>query len=276
MSLPIVSILIPLYNHSKYIVKLLDSIFDDNYENKEVIIINDGSTDNSDDIVKEWMRLNKNFSIKYKYRENKGLRETLNELVSMSSGEYIINIASDDYLINNTIENRVRILESNPKKFMLIADAIVVDNDNNKIYDSATFDFLSGNKMNYFSDKTLKNEILYNWSVVGPVYMFNRKIFNSIGFYDPEIYLEDWDYAVRAVSQNLILFYDEKVAAYRLHDNNTIKNKNAAIIFSESCIKTIEKHGKKFNVIDRLRLWNKARRLKRKVKRLKKERINDK
>lgn len=275
MSLPKVSILIPLYNHTKYIVKLLDSIFEDNYENKEVIIINDGSTDDSDAVVKRWMSINKNFIVDYKYRKNKGLRETLNELINMSSGKYIINIASDDYLINNTISNRVKILEDNPEKFMLIADAIVVDNDNNKIYDSANFGFLNGNKMNYFSDKTLKNEILYNWSVVGPVYMLNREIFSSIGFYDPEIYLEDWDYAVRAVSKNLIQFYDAKVAAYRIHDNNTIKNKNAAIMFSESCIKTIEKHESKFRIIDRIRLWNKSRRLKRKINRLRKERIND-
>ena len=173
------------------------------------------------------------------------------------------------------MEEGVKILEDNPEKFMLIADAIVVDNDNNKIYDSANFGFLNGNKMNYFSDKTLKNEILYNWSVVGPVYMLNREIFSSIGFYDPEIYLEDWDYAVRAVSKNLIQFYDAKVAAYRIHDNNTIKNKNAAIMFSESCIKTIEKHESKFSIIDRIRLWNKSRRLKRKINRLRKERIND-
>lgn len=87
---------------------------------------------------------------------------------------------------------------------------------------------------------------------------------------DPDIYLEDWDYAVRCVAKNLILFYDEKVAAYRLHENNTIKNKNAAIIFSESCIKTIEKHSFKFKLWDRIKLWNKSRRLKRKINKIKK------
>lgn len=271
MSLPMVSILIPLYNHSKYITKLLGSIFEDSYENKEVIIINDGSTDNSDDIVKEWMSINKNLMITYKYRENKGLRETFNELINMSNGKYIINIASDDYLINNTISKRVELLENNPNKLMLISDAIVVDDKNIKTHDSGNFGFHNGNKDNYFSDKGLKNEILKNWSVVGPVYMVNKKIYDVIGYYDPEIFLEDWDYAVRSVSQNVILFHDELVAAYRIHGKNTIGNEALSIKFIESCIATIEKHSSKFSLLDRIYLWNKKRRYTRKLnKKLKK------
>lgn len=270
MSLPKVSILIPLYNHAQYISKLLNSILEDEYENKEIIIINDGSTDNSDEIVNKWMKVNTRIEINYKYRENKGLKKTLNELILLSTGKYIINIASDDYLINNTILNRVKILEKNPEKLMLVADAIVVDNKNELIYSSANFEFHKGKKENYYTDVDIKNEILYNWAIVGPVYMVNKNIYNVIGFYDPDIYLEDWDYAVRCVAKNLILFYDEKVAAYRLHENNTIKNKNAAIIFSESCIKTIEKHSFKFKLWDRIKLWNKSRRLKRKINKIKK------
>ncbi|GGD40677.1 hypothetical protein GCM10012288_13420 [Malaciobacter pacificus] len=268
--LPLVSILIPLYNHEKFIENTLESIKKDKYKQKEVLIINDGSNDNSHEIVLKWIEKNKKeINVIYKYRENKGVRITLNELISLSKGKYIIQFSSDDYLINNTISERVKILENNPSKLMLIADAIVVDDDDNKIFDSANFQLHSGKKENYFSDKTLKKEILYNWSVVGPVYMVNKRIYDKIGYYDPEIYLEDWDYAVRTISKNAILFFDEKVAAYRLHENNTIKNKDAAIKFSESCIKTIEKHGNKFSLKDRLRLWNKARKLKRKVKRLK-------
>lgn len=267
---PLVSICIALYNHEKFIVKLLDSARDDTYENKEIVLINDGSKDNSDSVVQKWIEKNKeNINIKYTSRKNVGLSKTINELIDTSDGKYLILIASDDYLINNTISERVNILEHNPHKLMLIADAIVVNDNNEMIYESGNFGFHGGNKQNYFNDKTLKKEILFNWAVVGSVYMFNRDIYDIVGRYDSSIVLEDWDYAVRAVAKDLIIFYDEKVAAYRLHDNNTIKNSDAPIKFSESCIKTIEKHGNKFGLVDRLRLWNKARRLKRKVKRLK-------
>ena len=270
-NLPLVSILIPLYNHEQFIERLLDSIIEDSYENKEIILINDGSKDNSNEVVRNWINRNENININYISRENKGLNNTLNELISLSAGKYIINIASDDYLINNTISKRVEALEKNQNRLMLISDCITVDDNNNTINDSSIEEFFHGNKSNYFNDEKLKNEILYKWSIVGPSYMVNKKIYDLLGYYDPEIILEDWDYAVRAVSENLILFLDEKVAAYRLHDNNTIKNKNAAIVFSESCIKTIERYGRKFSFKDRIRLWNKARRLKRKIIKLKKE-----
>lgn len=268
-NLPLVSILIPLYNHEQFIEKLLDSILEDSYENKEIILINDGSKDKSDEVVKNWITRNKNVNINYLSRENKGLHKTLNELISLSNGKYILNIASDDYLINDTISKRVEVLEKNQSKLMLISDCIAVDDNNNTINNSTIEELHYGNKSNYFTDEKLKNEILYKWSIVGPSYMLNKKIYDLLGYYDPAVILEDWDYAVRAVSENLILFYDEKVAAYRLHDNNTIKNENAAIKFSESCIKTIDKYGHKFSLKDRLRLWNKARKLKRKVKKLK-------
>lgn len=266
---PLVSICIPLYNHQNFIRQLLDSIVEDSYENKEIILINDGSLDDSDNIVQKWMSENENVKIYYKNRENKGLNSTVNELIDISSGKYILILASDDYLINNTIAQRVDVLEKNPTKLMLISDCIVVDDDNNLVYESASFEMHNGIKDNYFTDHGLKNEILYNWATVGPSYLYNKKIFSVIGRQDPNIYLGDWDRAVRAVSKNLILFYDKKVAAYRLHDNNTIKNNNAAIMFSESSIKTIEKYSHNFGISDRIRLWNKARRLKRKIKKLK-------
>lgn len=269
-----VNICIPLYNHEKFIKKLLDSILEDSYKNKEIILINDGSTDDSDSIVKKWIELNGNkIDIVYKNRENKGLMITLNELVSLSDAKYILNIASDDYLINNTISKRVEILENNSDKLMLISDAIVVDKNNVKMHDSGNFEFHNGNKENYFTDKGIKKEILKNWSVVGPVYMLNRKIYDVVGYYDPEIFLEDWDYAVRSVAKNVVLFYDEKVSAYRIHGNNTVKNDALAIKFIKSCILTLEKHSSKFGLIDRMYLWNKKRRYIRKLK--KKERLLD-
>lgn len=269
---PLVSICIPLYNHEKFILKLLDSIIEDTYENKEIVLINDGSKDSSDKVVNEWIKKNKeDINIKYISRENQGLSKTINQLINESKGKYLVFSASDDYLINNTIEKRVKILEKNSNKLMLIADAIVVDENNNKIYESGNFELHGGRKENYFTDEGLKNEVLFNWSVVGSVYMFDREIYNILGRYDSDMILEDYDYAVRAVSKNLLIYLDEKVAAYRLHSNNTVNSKDSGIKFSESCIKTIQKHGHNFSLKDRIRLWNRSRRLKRKIEKLKRK-----
>jgi glycosyltransferase involved in cell wall biosynthesis len=245
--IPKVSIIIPVYNHEMYIEQTLNSILSDTYPSKEIVLINDGSKDNSDAIIQAWIQAHKSTAeVNYLCRENRGLTKTLNELIERSSGQYIVVLGSDDYLINNTIEERVGLLENNPSKLMIIGDAIVVDENDNKTYESGLFDFHHGNKALYFNASGLKREIVKNWSVVGPVGMVNRKIYDLIGNYDESLFIEDWDFYLRAVAKDLILFYDVKVAAYRLHSSNTINNPAVLIKMWKSGMETAKKNIKNF------------------------------
>ena len=220
-SLPKVSYIVPVYNHQEYVVQTLDSVVADSYPNKELVIINDGSTDRSHEIIQSWIKSHKlNIDILYKNRSNKGISKTLNELIAMSSGDYVVPLASDDYLINNTTLSRVELLSKNPDKLMLINDAIVVNEKNQLVYSSGNFEYYQGNKKNFTSDKGLMTEIVSNWSCVGPICIMDKKIYEEIGYYNPELAIEDWDFYLRASSKKLILFADIKVAAYRIHTNN--------------------------------------------------------
>lgn len=220
-SLPKVSYIIPVYNHQEYVLQSLDSVVADNYPNKELVIINDGSTDCSHEIIQTWIESHKlNIDILYKNRSNKGISKTLNELIAMSSGHYVIPLASDDYLINNMTLSRIKLLNKNPDKLMLINDAIVVDEKNNSVCSSGNFEYYKGNKKNFTSDKGLMTEIVRNWACVGPICIIDKKIYEEIGYYNPELAVEDWDFYLRASSKKLILFADIKVAAYRVHTDN--------------------------------------------------------
>lgn len=245
---PLVSIIIPVYNHEKYIIETIESIIADFYPNKELVLINDGSTDNSHQIISEWIESNQNrIIINYLNRENRGVSATINELIDRSNGKYIIGLGSDDYLINNTIAERVQLLQNNPNKLMVIGDAIVVDGKGKTTHESGNFGFHHGNKENYFTDKGLKYEIICNWSVVGPVGMVNRKIYDVIGRYDSSLIVEDWDFYLRAVSKDMIIFLDEKVAAYRLHGKNTISNLEKQKRMIEDLAKTAHQNIKNFD-----------------------------
>ena len=225
---PLISILIPFYNHNHFVQKTLDSSYNDTYPNKEIIIINDGSSNPDDSSIINWIKIHQSkISINYIKRENQGITKTLNELIKLSKGKYIAIIASDDYFVNNTFENRVRLLEKNPDKLMLISDAIVVNNDDEKIFDSAMFEQRGAPKKNYYTDKKLKLEIIKRWSCVGPTSFIDRKLYDTIGMYNEKFMIEDWDFYLRAVAQNFILFYDEQVAAYRWHQNNLSKDKES-------------------------------------------------
>jgi len=220
----LVSFLIPYYNHKQYVCQTLDSILKDTYPNKEVIIINDGSTDTDIGVINDWISMNsKTLPIKFISRENKGITKTFNELARTSKGKYIVFCASDDYLINNTIKDRVSILEKNQEKMVLIADTSVVDSNSKIIHKSSIDDWLPhkhSNKENYFSDEGLAYEIINRWKLPGPCNMMNKKLFIESGGYDETLFLEDWDFYLRAAAHKSIIYYDQRVAAYRIHGKN--------------------------------------------------------
>jgi len=258
--MPLISILIPYYNHNHLVGKTLDSILEDHYENKEIIIINDGSTDLDDSTITSWIEENNtNIDIQYIKRENKGLAKTLNELIVLAKGEYIALIASDDYFINNTFTNRVQLLKKNPHKLMLVSDATVIDDDGEHLYDSALFGLRNKNnfyrKKSYFSDAGLKKEIIKHWVIVGPTGFIDKKLFDIVGNYDEKLIVEDWDFYLRVVAKDLLLYDDEKVAAYRWHKNNTCNDPDKIELLNNDSIKTAKKNLNSFNFIYKYYLW---------------------
>lgn len=223
---PLVSILVPLYNHERFISQCLDSILQDPYPAKEIIVLDDGSADNSWSALQEWHVRNKSalpIPLKSKKRENRGLCRTLNELVSMASGEYIALLASDDYLLPGGIQARVDYLHGHPDKLAVFADCAVVDNDNQLICKSGIEELRKGRKKYLGYDNLCGYEVVFHWCVPGPVFMARRETYDIIGPYDETLLVEDWDYYLRLISRNAIGFLDYPVAAYRLHDRNMIK-----------------------------------------------------
>ena len=89
--MPKISIIVPVYNVENYIKKCLDSIFDQTYKDYEVIVVNDGTKDNSMNIVN-------NYKVKIVTQKNQGLSAARNHGVEKAKGEYLIFLDSDDYL----------------------------------------------------------------------------------------------------------------------------------------------------------------------------------
>ena len=99
---PKISIIIPVYNTSKYLKKCLDSVINQTYKNYNVIIVNDGSTDNSLDIIKEYMK--KSSSIILINQKNMGLSMARNNAVKKVESDYFLFLDSDDYLDINALK----------------------------------------------------------------------------------------------------------------------------------------------------------------------------
>lgn len=102
MDRPLISVLIPAYNAEKYIEHCLKSVCGQNYDNLEIIVINDGSTDRTGEIADKIAE--KDDRIEVIHQENAGVATTRNRLIERSRGEYILQVDADDYISGNTVE----------------------------------------------------------------------------------------------------------------------------------------------------------------------------
>ena len=106
-----VSIIVPVYNNEKFLEKCLDSIINQSYKNLEILLINDGSKDNSLKIMRQYAKKDKRIIIIDK--ENEGVSKARNDGIRASSGEYITFVDSDDYIEFNEIEEMYKAIKEN-------------------------------------------------------------------------------------------------------------------------------------------------------------------
>ena len=125
----LVSVVIPFYNSEKYLLNTLISVYNQTYKNIEVILINDGSEDDSDRIARTFIRANDKYIIK----ENTGISDSRNLGIKASEGTYILFLDSDDILSNDFIEKRVNLLDKNPDLSFCCSNIIKIDLNGNKI-----------------------------------------------------------------------------------------------------------------------------------------------
>ena len=223
---PLVSVLIPLYNHEQFIEQTLESIVCDSYPNKELIVIDDGSKDESFQRANRWRekhghRFNGRFDVHT--RENRGVSATLNELFVLSRGEYIAYVSSDDYLLPDGIAGRLEYLEGARHKMLVVGDYIVVDYDGKILNTSGIEELFKGSRKRLVNDTLLSYEIVFNWCLAGPIYMGRRELYERIGGYDESMVVEDWDFCLRLLPNNLLGFVDQPVAAYRVRSDEVSK-----------------------------------------------------
>jgi len=103
--MPLISVIVPVYNVEKYIEKCLDSISNQTMNDIEIIIVNDGSEDNSETVIKHWIENNNGIKVKYLKKENGGLSDARNFGVQYATGKYISFIDSDDYIDEDLFKN---------------------------------------------------------------------------------------------------------------------------------------------------------------------------
>lgn len=158
----LVSIIIPVYNAEKTLGKCLSSILNQTYNNLDIIVVNDGSTDNSDNICKKFQ--NKDKRINYIYQKNSGVSNARNSGINLVKGEYVTFIDADDWIDNDFIESLMNLIVKNN------ADVIT----------STAIDFTDDKVINKV-DSELKYKIINNSDEMLKE-LFKGKKYNSVSW----------------------------------------------------------------------------------------------
>ena len=183
-----ISIIIPVYNTGKHIKKCLDSIITQTaIIDREIIIINDGSTDNSEDLIKQYIQKHEqSANIKYYSKENEGVAKTRNYGIEKSASDYIMFLDSDDYIEPNTLEILQKHIDDGIDliKFKLQR----VDENNNIIekVNGPVFDKISGQEA---FNKLYGEDVLLDSPCV---YAIKKELFTKNNFKFQGTYHEDF------------------------------------------------------------------------------------
>ncbi|OAX89341.1 glycosyl transferase [Xanthomonas nasturtii] len=224
---PLVSVLIPAFNHARFVQRCLDSVLEDPYPCKEIVIIDDGSSDATGEKISQWIGAHGHrLPVQFVQRENRGVSATLNEAARIARGDYIRIVASDDYLVPGGILVQVKFLEKRSDKTAVIGDACVVDEEGRCILQSAMRDLHRAQKSDYLTDAGIRRAVIGKWAVSGAVTMLRRRAFDSGMRWNESLKIEDWDLFLRLVSTDALAFLDVIVSAYRLHGTNVSKTRD--------------------------------------------------
>ena len=213
-----ISFLIALYNKEEYIQECVDSCLNQTYDNVEVCIVNDGSTDKSLDIIYNLYSKNNKVKI-FSFKNNKGKVFAYNKAYEFSSGDYFA-------LVN--LKNRIEVL----LKEILLRNAnlaygnlIKTDRNLNKI---ELFEGIS-------SDISIKR-ILRNNFISGGASLFDKNIANCVFPINSEIKFEDWWISIISILKFKTIFVNKPIALYRLNESNDnlISNENVKIVIENN------------------------------------------
>lgn len=213
---PRVSVLVPSYNHAPFIEQCLKSIFKQTLAPDKLLVIDDGSKDESPQIIERLLK-ECTFPSELIVRPNKGLCATLNEGFEKTTGDYFAYIGSDDLWLPEFLEARTKLLESRPEAILGYGHAYFID-DKNKIFDS-TADWAT----KVYLDGDVRQMLYAGNAPMSPTVFYRRNSLTKRRW-NENAKLEDYEFYLQLCHDGSFAFDERILSAWRWHSYNTSKN----------------------------------------------------
>lgn len=230
MNGPKISVIIPLYNHERYIKEAVCSVLEQTFKDFELIIINDGSADGSEEIV----RSIQDGRIKYYYQENQGAHNTINRGIKLARGEYVSILNSDDVYYVNRLEECLKIIEADSTIKAAFSHIEIVDDQGKFIrYKKGAEDNWERHNVetSFKGENNIVLDLLAGNFLLTTSNLFCRKsIFQGIGYFRNLRYAHDYDFFLRLCYHSKVHIINTPLLKYRIHSDNTFNVDNEAEI----------------------------------------------
>lgn len=210
---PTVSVCIPTYNRKDYVRETLDSIFAQTYKDLEVVVVDDGSTDGTEEMIKRV-----GYPVRYYWQENRGEAAARNKLIGLAEGQFITFLDSDDLLIPNTVERMISVMEAEDEEVIVYGPYLRIDEKGN-ICGRCTRKLYSG----YITSHLFENIFVHSCGS-----MFPRSVFQKVGGFDDTLPIScDYDLWLRLSLKYRFIALPEPTFKRRRHKGNLSTNSKA-------------------------------------------------
>ena len=203
---PEISICIPTFNRKEYLKETLSSIFAQTYSDYEIVIVDDGSTDGTEQMLKESC-----YKVRYHWQENRGDATARNKLIELARGRYITFIDSDDLLMPDAVERMVEVFKREPDDVVVYGNYISIDEYGNEIKRSKR-KLYSG----YITQYLFRNILIHSCGS-----MFPKRVLDRMGGFDSNLRVcSDYELWLRLSLKYRFIALSEPTFKRRRHSGN--------------------------------------------------------
>ncbi|WP_210465972.1 glycosyltransferase family 2 protein [Rufibacter roseolus] len=207
-AMPLVSVVIPCFNHGKYLQEAVESIWRQGYPATEIIVVDDGSVDNTRQVAEALP------GVIYVYQENQGLSSARNTGIRHSHGEFLVFLDADDWLLPGALEMNVRLLKQDHK-------LAFVSGGHDKVFEE---EGITKEEVTQVTANHYLHLLQGNYIGMHATVMYRRWVFEEMTYDTSLKRCEDYDLYLRIARKHPVLHHTGKIAAYRLHTTNMSGN----------------------------------------------------
>lgn len=218
MDIPTISVVIPSYNHEKYVKETIESVLNQTFQDFEIIITDDGSKDNTVNEIKKYSDPRIKLFV---FEENQGACKTLNNCINHSKGKYIAVLSSDDVWELDKLEKQLKFLKNHPEIDAVFTKAKIINEFGSSYTDK---------KHPYYTIFEQTNRSKYEWirffffngnCLCHPSLLIKKSVYDEVGLYNENLAnLPDFDMWTRVCLKLNIYILDEKLVKFRVRDND--------------------------------------------------------